>query len=253
VNGRILLMTLMALLLASCATSTVDLEKQARLANIHYQLGMDALSKQGMLPKAFHELMKSDELLPDQAAVLDALAYAWLLRGEMKKSETLYQRAIEHGGGAASYNNYANMLNRVKRYPEAETAARKALDDPRYPNQDLAFINLGDALLGQHKPHQAIASYREALIFKPGNGLINIRLAHAYFKADKLREAHALYEMIIHKQPGNRQAVEGLIAVLESGHNQTAKRRVLNAFIRHSSEPLDKAWAQNELDHITTR
>ena len=35
---------------------------------------------------------------------------------------------------------------------------------PRYPNQDLAFINLGDALLGQEKLDEAIRSYGQAPI-----------------------------------------------------------------------------------------
>ena len=125
------LLLVMALTACSTAAKIDDPDKQARLANIHYRLGIDALGKQGMLPKAFHELIKSDELLPDQPEVLDALAYAWLLRGNMKKSETYYLRAMKHHAVAATYNNYANLLNRMKRYKEAEKAARKALDDPR--------------------------------------------------------------------------------------------------------------------------
>jgi len=252
VNIRNRLILLLILALSACSTAIKDdaPDKQAKLANIHYRLGIDALGKQGMLPKAFHELIQSDEILPDQPEVLDALAYAWLLRGNMKKSETFYLRAIRNHAGAATYNNYANLLNRMTRYAEAEKAARKALDDPRYPNQDLAFINLGDALSGQKKYEPAIASYQEARIFNPNNNIINIRMAHAYHKLGKQREARVLYEAILLKQQGNRAAVEGLLAVLEQQQDAAAARAILNQFIQQASAPLDKAWAQNELERL---
>ncbi|MDQ6996933.1 MAG: tetratricopeptide repeat protein [Mariprofundus sp.] len=242
---------LTALSLSACASGKIDNpDKQARLANIHYRLGIDALGKQGMLPKAFHELIKSDEIRPDQPEVLDALAYAWLLRGDMKKSETYYLRAIHQHAGAATYNNYANLLNHMKRYEEAEKAARKALDDPRYPNQDLAFINLGDALSGQKKYKSAIAVYQEANVFNPNSDFIKLKMAHAYDKQGKLREARLLYEAALMKQQDNRAAAEGLLAVLKQQQDTGAAIAILNQFNRHAAAPLDKAWAQNELEQL---
>jgi len=239
---------LIALLLGSCATSSVDADKQQKLARIHYELGMDALGKPGMLPKAFHELMKSDALLPDQPEVLDALAYAWLLRGDLKQSESYYRLAIRNGAGAATYNNYANMLNRAGRWREAEQAARKSLDDPSYPHQDLAFINLGDALLGQKQIDAAIRAYHQAQVFNPDSLLVSLRLARAYFKQQRLREARALYEILLRKQPANRAAAEGLLAVLDHQQDNAAAREMLDNFMQAATAPLDKAWAQDALE-----
>jgi len=252
VNIRSGLILLLLVALSACSTAIRDdaPDKQAKLANIHYRLGIDALGKQGMLPKAFHELIQSNEILPDQPEVLDALAYAWLLRGDMKKSETFYLRAMRNHAGAATYNNYANLLNRMKRYAEAEKSARQALDDPRYPNQDLAFINLGDALSGQKKYKPAIAAYQEARVFNPNNNIIDPRMAHAYYKQGKLREARVLYEAILLKLQDNRAVVEGLLAVLEQQQDAAAAITMLNQFIRQASAPLDKAWAQNELERL---
>ncbi len=253
IRTGIIVLLLMALSACATATGVNDSDKQAKLANIHYRLGIDALGKQGMLPKAFHELIKSDELRPDQPEVLDALAYAWLLRGDMKKSETFYLRAMNHHTGPATYNNYANLLNRMKRYKEAEKAARKALDDPRYPNQDMAFINLGNALLGQDKFEAAITAYQQAQVFNPNSPLINIKIAHAYKRQGKLRQARLLYEMVFRKQQANREAVEGLLAVLKQQQDSAAARAVLNQFSQHATAPLDKAWAQDELERIKSQ
>ncbi len=248
IRTGIILLLLMALSACTTATGVNDSDKQARLANIHYRLGIDALGKQGMLPKAFHELIESNELRPDQPEVLDALAYAWLLRGDMKKSETFYLRAIRNNASAATYSNYANLLNHLSRYEEAEKAARKALDDPRYPNQDLAFINLGDALLGQKKLQPAITAYQEAMVFNPNNDIINLRMARAYTRQGKLNHARVLYETFLIKQQNNRAAVEGLLAVLDQQQDSHAARLALHQFIRYATAPLDKAWAQTELE-----
>jgi len=251
-NIRTGLALLILITLTACATASKvdDADKQAKLANIHYQLGVDALGKQGMLPKAFDELMKSNDIQPNRPEVLDALAYAWLLRGDTKKSESFYLRAIHHDAGAATFNNYANLLNRLKRYPEAEKSARKALADPRYPNQDLAFINLGDALLGQKKFDAAINGYLQARVFNPGSNLVNLRLAHAYYKHGKLRESRVLYEITIRKQNDNRQAVEGLLNVLEQQKDTAAARQILSRFSQQTTLPLDRAWALSELNRF---
>jgi len=250
VNIRSALFMLTVLSLSACASNSTGnvSDKQSRLAEIHYRLGIDALGKQGMLPKAFQELIQSDEIRPDQPEVLDALAYAWLLRGDTKKAESFYLRAIRLHAGAATYNNYANLLNRMKRYKKAEKAARQALDDPRYPNQDLAFINLGDALSGQKKFEAAIAAYQSATVFNPNNDLIKLRMAQVYYQLGKLREARLLYETFLIRQQNSRAAVEGLLAVMDQQQDSRAAASILHQFRQHASTALDKAWAQNELE-----
>jgi len=251
---QILTFICLSILLASCASSISQKElnpdQQVKLAHIHYQLGIDALGKEGMLPKAFDELMESNTIRPNQAHVMDALAYAWLLRGDLKKSESYYVKAIQYGASASIYNNYASLLNRLEHYPKAEKNARKALDDPRYPNQDLAFINLGNAMLGQHKYPQAIKAFQQAKLFNASNVLADYRIAYTYDKQDKLREARLLYEALIRKQQGDRNAVEGLISVLNKQHDSNRARTVLNEFSQQAASPLDKAWALNQLDRL---
>jgi len=252
-NLRALITCLLFVLTMSACSTPVKIDdpaKQARLAKIHYQLGVDALGKQGMLPKAFQELMESNKLQPDQPNVLDALAYAWLLRGDMKKSEHFYKRAIRHQAGAATFNNYANLLNHLKRFTDAEKNARKALDDPRYPHQDLAFINLGDALLGQHKFDAAIHAYQQAQLFNSKSSIVNVKLAHAYAMHGQLRQARVLYAMLVRKQQDNRAAVAGLVRVLTQQHDSAAAIQVLNRFSQHTRSAMDKAWAMNELDRL---
>ncbi len=239
-----------SLALSACATTTQkEDEQQEKLARLHYQIGVDALQK-GLLPKAFDELMTSDNMRPNQADVLDALAYAWLLRGDMKKSETHYRKSLRVKAAASTRNNYANLLNKLERFSEAESMARKALDDPRYPNQDLAFINLADALLGQDKFDEAIRSYGQAQLFNSNSLLVKLKIARAYMQYDRLNEARALYDTLLLQNPNSRTILAGMLEILEKQNEPEEARRVLNQFINQTIPNQDKAWASDELDQL---
>jgi type IV pilus assembly protein PilF len=239
-----------ALTMSACATTTQkEDDQQKKLAGLHYQLGVDALNK-GLLPKAFDELMASNTMHPNQAEVLDALAYAWLLRGDLKKSESHYRKSLHIKARASTQNNYANLLNKMERFKEAESMARKALDDPRYPNQDLAFINLGDALLGQEKLDEAIRSYGQAQLFNSKSIRPQLKVANAYVQYNRLQEAQALYESLMLKHGNSRIVVMGMLTLLKKQNDSEEAKRVLTQFSNHATSANDKAWASGELEQL---
>ncbi|MES0371917.1 MAG: tetratricopeptide repeat protein [Mariprofundaceae bacterium] len=249
--NNLVILLVCALLLAGCqgGAKKVDDAKQIKRAKLHYQIGLDALHKNQM-PKAFEELMLSDKLNPNQPKVLDLLAHAWRLRGDFNKSESYYIRAIQYGGGPASLNNYGNLLIKLGRYSEAETRLRKALEDPRYPNQFMAHMNLGDALLGLKKFDDAIDSYRQAKALNPRQSLSRIKEAEAYVASGRLNYAHALYETMLRENPKNRAVVEGLVKILILQKKFSTARTQLSKFREASVSELDRAWAADELDRL---
>lgn len=220
-------------------------------AKLHYELGVDALRK-GELPKAFDELMQSDKMRPNQPDVLDALGVAWRMRGDLNKADSYYQRLIHLSGvKPRNYTNYSSLLLQMKKYKEAEVMARKALNDPRYANQDLAFVNLGDALLGEGKFNEAIGAYRSALQMNPNSLAALLHEAQAYVQYNRLNFARALYETKLRDLPGNRPLTEALLALLKKQDDFDAARTLLEGYRDiHNSDPLEKAWAEDELDQL---
>ena len=239
-----------AVALSACATTTQKEDgQQEKLAGLHYQIGIDALNK-GMLPKAFDELMKSNSIRPNQAEVLDALAYAWLLRDNLKESESHYRKALRIKALASTQNNYANLLNRMKRYKEAEGMARKALEDPRYPKQDLAFINLGDALLGQDRFDEAIHNYGQAQLFNSNDIRAQLKMADAYVQYNRLHEARLLYKTLLLQYGNSRTIVKSMLELLKKQNDLEEARQVLYKFNTQATSDQDKAWARDELEHL---
>jgi len=241
-----------AMLLAGCQSSAqkqISEEKDLNRAKLHYQIGLDALHKNQM-PKAFDELMKAEAINPNHADMLDALGYAWRLRGNLKKSESYYLRAIHAGGGASAHTNYGSLLLEMKRFEDAKLQLEKALEDPRYKNQFVAFINLGDAQLGLGDPDAAILSYRQAGALNPRQTLSRIKEAEAYVSNKRYNYAQALYETILRENNLNRAALEGLIRLLALRNDSGAARGYIKAYIEKSTSELDRAWATDELDKL---
>jgi len=236
--------------LSACSTTAqVSPELQTKRVDIHYQLGIDALNKRNM-PKAFQELLLATKIDPDRSDVLAALGYAWQLRGNLDKADNYYLEAIKHNPSSATYNNFGGLLMQMNKPKLAEKYFRKALDNPRYPNPDIAYINLGDALLLENRFNEAIAAYRQARMLNRFQETSRIHEAKAYLRYDRITYAKALYETILRDKPGNRQAFEGVIDILRKEGDTSEIRKRLNLFHQLTSNPLNKVWAEEEIKKL---
>jgi len=230
ISSRLLMIMLMgsSLLLGACAGNRpVPDSPEVRVKKVesHYRLGLDALEKNN-LPKAFDELLIAEQLGPGHAEVLDALGYAWRVRGDLEKSSSYYKHALAIEPAARTWNNYG------------------ALEDPRYPHPDFAYINLGDALLMQNRFDDAIAAYRQARLLNPLQDVSLMKEAQAYREHNRPEFARAMYETILRNSPANRQALEGLLAMQQ---DEGEAKNQLQKFIKITQEPLDRAWAEEAL------
>jgi len=253
-SSIILAMITAALLLSGCSGSNKPSdEDQLKRAKLHYQLGLDALYK-NRLPKAFEEFMLAEEIDPNQPEVLDALGYAWRIRGDLEKSEGYYKRALRAGAGSATHNNYGSLLLQMKKFDKAKVQLKKALEDPRYRNQFMAFINLGDAYLGLKQFDEAIRTYQKAGSFNLKQTISRIKEAEAHVAYNQLNYAQALYEEMFKEESANRAVVEGLVNVLKLRNDRTTARQYLGKFMEQPSvSKLDRAWAADAMMKLNRR
>jgi len=250
---RLSIVILASLLLAGCqgsAKKQLSEEDQLKRIKIHYQIGLDALHK-NQLPKAFEELMKAEALDSHHVDTLAALGYAWRKRGNFKKSEKYYKRAIQSGADSSIYTNYGSLLLEMQRYADAKVQIDKALEDPRYRNQFVAYILLGDAVLGLGRFDDAIAAYRQAGAMNPGQrNYSRIKEAEACISFKRYNYAKALYETILRENSSDRVAVEGLVKLLKLRNDRAGARKHLKSFIQNTKSELDRAWASDELERV---
>jgi type IV pilus biogenesis/stability protein PilW len=242
-----------SLLLAGCASTTKnDDSKTATSAKLHYRIGLNALYSND-LPKAFDELMTSDSLNPNQPQVLDALAFAWRLRGDLNKSEELYKKALRYGGGSSTHTNYGSLLIQLGRYKEAEKELRTALADPRYGQQYIAYVNLGDALAGQKRYDEAVTIYRQAYRIDPRSNDARLREADVYIAQGRVNYARALYQTMLRENPDDRTTLESALRLLEKQHDYDTAIKMVKDFLEHTRSDLDRGWATDELIRLEKR
>ena len=105
-------------------------------------------------------------------------------------------------------------------------------------------------MLAQERFDEAIASYKQARLLNPRQELSRLKEAQAYEQNGQKHYAKALYEAILRERPGNRQAMQGLLALLKDSGSLTEAGRSLRKFEKHSTSPEDTSWAQNELQRL---
>lgn len=239
---------LIALLFVACA-GTGDHDALKKRSDAHYDIGVDAL-RHGQLAKAFDELLEADKLMPNQPHVLDALANAWRMRGDLEKSEQLFRKALRYGDKPSIHTNYASLLLQMHRFADARREISATLEDPRYPKQDIAYMILGDSLIGEGKLEEGIEAYRQAGRINPRQLLSRLREARVYAKSGRYSFAIALYETLLREHPDNREAVESIMPLLKQQGEQQKIRYYLLQLRNYTRIAADKAWASEQLERL---
>ncbi|MDQ6975195.1 MAG: tetratricopeptide repeat protein [Mariprofundaceae bacterium] len=237
----------MTVLISCVGTSAMDDLKNKKRANAHFNIGLDAL-RNNNLTKAFDELMQANQLLPNQPLVLDSLGNAWRVQGDIKKAEAYFKHALKYGDIPSIHTNYASLLVQLERYQEAKNEINLTLDDPRYPRQDLAYMLLGDALVGLGELDEGVQAYRRAAQINPRQQIVSqLREALVYVNSGRYSYAVALYETILRKYPANRAALEGLLPLLKQQGEDTAAKHYLLVFEDKVSDVKSQQWASDQL------
>ena len=248
--SHLFLCLLIALISGCQSSSKAQLEMDQKRAKLQYQIGVDALHKNQM-PKAFQSLIKSNEIYPNQPEVLDALAYAWRVRGDLVQAEDYYKQALHAGAGATTHTNYGSLLVSQGRYAEAEKELRQALTDPSYNRQFVAFVNLGDALAGLKQYDGAVMNYRKAGLLQPRSSLPALKEARVYKESGRLDYAASLYETLLRSDPADQVVLADYLELLKAQHDSSTARKFLNDFRGQVQDAPQKIWASEQLKSVS--
>ncbi len=246
--GRWCCILLLCLQLTACISAD-DREVLKKRANAHFDIGVDAL-RSGNLPKAFDELMLADKILPHQPHILDTLGNAWRMRGDLNKAEQYFKKALRYGDQPSIHTNYASLLLQMGRFSDARAEIAKTLKDPRYAKQDIAYIILGDSLIGEGKLDEGIQAYRRAGRINPRQLLSRLREARVYANSGRYSFAIALYETLLREHPDNREAVMGLIPLLKQQGDMQHIHHYLVNLRNYTRNKADRAWAEEQLTKL---
>jgi len=177
-----------ALLLAACATGPT--RKELKTAEIHHDLGAEALQK-GTPPEALREFDAALAAYPDMPEAHRGrgltLEFGF---GRTKEAEAEYRQAIKlRKNYSEAYNDLGQLMANGGRWDEALAAFDEALASPFYREPWVARCNKGLALHGMGRPAEGHRELKTCLTIAPRYCKGRRELGRIYLAEGKLKEA----------------------------------------------------------------
>jgi type IV pilus assembly protein PilF len=162
---RVHLLLICWLLVGGCAPAGG--ERNARLADIHYRLGVHELY-QNRAPQAIKELLVALRHDPENADAHYTLGFIYQGRRLMEKAQEHLLTAVRlRPDFSDAFNNLGTLYLELGRYDEAIAMFRKALANMTYATPYLAYGNLGWAHFKKGDLRQAVRDLQTALFHNP--------------------------------------------------------------------------------------
>ena len=193
-------------------------------ANLNARIGMATLfSSRNQLDKAIEELKKAQITDPANKDIHRLLAETYAKKGDAKNADyesllagmqvkTAVVPQVDH-------MRQGDELLKAKEYDKAATEYKAALKDRTdWPE---ALQKLGEAQMAGGHDDEAIASYREAIRLKAGNGILHYNLGVLYERKALLDEAVVEYRQ----------------ALTYAADNGDARRRLADIYTLRGSFP----------------
>lgn len=124
-------------------------------AQLHMQIGTGYLS-QGLYPQAMSELLKAEQMDPENPMILNNVGLAYFVRGKLKQAEGKFRAAVKLDGRYSdAKNNLARTLIDQDRMDEAVRILNSVEGDLTYQFPEKTTANLGMA-------HFKLGNYQRA-------------------------------------------------------------------------------------------
>lgn len=155
--GRMILLGLL-FVLVSCA-SNKDRELKTRQASLYFGAGTQALMER-QYTEALTNLLKADELQPENAEILTNLAMAYYFKGERAEAISTLNKALKFDPKNSDAKvNLASIYFEDNRIPESEALYKEVLKNLTYDKQARTYYNLGLIELEKKNNSKAAENY----------------------------------------------------------------------------------------------
>src|SRR5579884_3143988 len=164
---------------AGCAS-----EEKLQKAKGYYQEGLANIDTDRQ--QAFVSFQKALQVNPKHKESHYSLGHLYALQGKYPQAEEEFRAALQVDPDYAEAHNYlGQVLERQNHWDEAVREYRRALNNPLYGTPDLAWFNLGRALVHEGDLKGAAQAFEDALLITPASvppAAINLELARVYGK-----------------------------------------------------------------------
>ena len=191
---RILLVAFLTLSVSGCASWGKNNKAKAEL---YMRMGLSQIES-GNYPYALRDLLKAEELDPDNALIQNNLGLIYFYRKRFDLAEQHIERAIKlESTYTEARNNLSRVYIEVGKYKEAEAVLAEVLNDLTFPNPEKAYINLGLAKFNQKDYSSARKAFASAIESAPDDCIANSYLGRSRFEAEEYPQAAEILDKAV--------------------------------------------------------
>ncbi len=174
-----ILLTFSIFILAACVSAS---SKDSEKAELYLRMGSSQFES-GNYPAAMSDLLKAEELDPNNPAVQNNLGLVFFMRQRYDLAEEHIRRALRiNNKYSEARNNLARVLIEEGKPQEAVRELRVVLDDLTYPAVDKAYVNLGLAQFNLKNYTEAKNSFLQAINVSRDNCIANDYYGRSFFE-----------------------------------------------------------------------
>ncbi|MAE72953.1 MAG: hypothetical protein CL675_02575 [Bdellovibrionaceae bacterium] len=243
-----LLLLLSFITLFSCASKNPKQTKHQ--ATLKLRIGTSLLS-QGLYPQALAELLSAEKLDPENAAVQNNLALAYLVRDKVDLALVHVRRALElKPDYSDARNNYGHILTLNGQAQEGIEQLKQVLDDLTYATPEKTYANLGYAYFTMKDYSSALEYYKKSLKIRRESCSTFNYYSRSLFELKQFQEAATSFDHTARLCQKNQTAEPryyGALSYFKIGNWDLAKAKFLelvndfpeNVYAKQSQRMLD--------------
>lgn len=228
-------------LVAGCAGAQVS-EDNSALAEAHYKVGVASLNRND-LQRALVEFQKSINLNSEDKKVHFAIAQVY---DRQERSGEAIRELSEATRIDPSYSEAYNYLGTIhtkeRRYEEALTVFRKALENPLYATPQMAHYNMGLTYQAMGRDDDAVRKFQQSTRIDPSFMPGYLAWGQLAGRAGRHREAVDAWRGAISLAP---QALDVRMELAIALYNDHQDAMAIQEFRRVIQEDKDGLWADS--------
>lgn len=175
-------------------------EKQHRVG-IQIELGNAELSR-GNLEEAFKAFEKAKSIYPDEPEIYNGLGLVYLYKQRYEQAVVEFLEALRRDPDfSEAHNNLGFTYIQMKRWDEAIKECRITLSDPFYRTPELAYYNLGTALMEKGELIEAVKELHAAVRLQPKFTWALDKYGVALYRLNRNQEAIKQFKRAIEVDP----------------------------------------------------
>lgn len=184
-------------ILALCTTSLLGCaswwHQDKNKAELYLRLGVSQIES-GNYPYALRDLLKADELDPNNPVIHNNLGLVYFFRERLDLAEKHLRKAVSIDGKyTEARNNLSRILIEEGKFTDAEKELQVVLNDLTYPNPERAYINLGLVKFNKKEYAPARSAFSKVIESSPDDCVANTYLGRSFFESgDYSRAAEVL-------------------------------------------------------------